>query len=76
MQIYAWTLPKKKYGVIIFNMVGEPIVDRQHCANTIKDAIAIARADMKEYPFSCASVYTRGPKAVRHINCAGEIIKL
>ena len=47
----------KKYGVYLFNIVGDPVQDRQHCANTIKDAYKIAMYDMKAYPFSCACIY-------------------
>ena len=75
MEKYAYSLPAKKYGVILFDLVGEPIHDRPHCAKTIKEACEIALSDMDEHPFSCATVYMRGPTPVRFINCARKIKK-
>jgi len=70
----------KKYGVVVFDVVGDAVQDRQRCSNSIKEAIEIARRDMKEYPLSCASIYRLDKYHrvvwVKHLNCAGEIIKI
>lgn len=47
----------RKYGVVLFDIIGNPVHDRQHCANTIKEAHEIAKADIASIPFGCACIY-------------------
>lgn len=65
---------RKKYSVLVCDVIGEPVQDRQHCADTIKEAVEIALKDMKEYPFGCATIYTGKDKVVRYITCAGKVV--
>lgn len=68
----------KKYGVFLFNCVGEPVQDRQRCANTLKEAYLYARDDMRHEPLSCACIYIiKNKKAipVRNIDAAGRVTK-
>lgn len=75
MRIIGYTEPKK-YSVLVYNYRGEPCQDRQCCANNLKDATAIAMKDMDEYPFSCAAIYVKGPKAVREITADRKVKKI
>ena len=78
MKVIAYSQPLK-YGVLVFDITGEPVQDRQRCANTIKQAHETALKDMKEYPFSCAAIYRINKHheavAVKYIDCAGKIVK-
>lgn len=68
----------KKYGVYLYNCVGQPVQDRQRCANTIKEACLYARVDMMQEPLSCACIYKiKNKKAVpvRNIDPAGRVTK-
>lgn len=78
MRIYAFKEPLR-YGVLLFNIVGDPVQDRPHCANTIKEAHKIALDDMKKQSFSCATIYTlkKGDVVqVRNVTPAGKIEKI
>ena len=76
MKIFAYEEPKK-YGVLVFDITGEPVQDRQRCADTIKEGLEIAKNDMKDYVFSCACVYKTvrdTPVSVRLITCSGRVL--
>lgn len=68
----------KKYGVVLFDIIGNPVQDRQRCARTIKDAHTVALLDMKTSPLSCAVIYKvvkHKAVPVRNVNCAGGLEK-
>lgn len=81
MVTIGYVAPGKKYGVLVCDLLGNPIQDRQRCANTISEAIAIAKKDLQEVrdnPFGCAAVYKTVKNmalAVRFIDSTGRITK-
>ena len=78
MIVIASSTPEKRYGVLVFDVIGEPTQDRQHCAGTIDEGVEVALNDMKEFPLSCACVYkvVNGVAVpVRNISCAGNVSK-
>ena len=77
MRVVGYRSPLK-YGVLLYNIVGSPVQDRQRCANTIKEAHKIALVDMKSEPLSCATIYRiyKGEAVpVRYVDAAGKLIK-
>lgn len=80
MVVIGYKSPGKRYGVILFDMYGNPIQDRQRCANTIRDGVALAKQDMynNNDPFTTAAVYRLRKNvavAVRYIDTSGRELK-
>lgn len=79
MTVIGYKSPGKRYGVLLLDMFGNPIQDRQRCANTISEGVKIARQDMlNANDFVSAAVYKVRKNmalAVRFIDSCGRELR-
>lgn len=78
MRIIGYCNRGKKYSSMVYNIIGDPVLNRQRFASSIADAEAQTREDMKEYPFACAVIYYHTKKGLviaREITHAGKTVK-
>ena len=80
MTVIGYKSPGKRYGVLLLDMYGNPLQDRQRCANTIKEGVAIARQDLhdSDSPFATAAVYKVRKNmalAVRFVDTCGRELR-
>lgn len=47
----------KRYGIAIFDVIGNFAIDVQYCANTIKECLPKIALHAKNVPMPCAIIY-------------------
>lgn len=69
----------KRFSNIVYDCLGNAVLNRQRFSNSIQEAVEKTREDMKEYPFSTAVIYVydrnHKPYTYRAIDCAGKVLK-
>lgn len=73
MKLISYGFSDKRYGIAIFDALGNIALDVQHVGNTIRECLPKLAKHAKEIPFASATIYKNTRKhglvAVKQYDC-------